>query len=139
MQLQPDDKPVRPQLLTILCVLTFFGSGLSFIANGIMFLTIDSWKVAYENGVFEVFENQLEMDALELMLNVNPLFYLAQSIGAWFMWNLNKQGFHVYAIAQILLLIIYKVFLVSAPFPVLPLVVTITFIFLYYRNLQFMR
>jgi hypothetical protein len=111
-----------------------------------MYLTIDEWKMAYDEGVFEVFESQLQMDAVELILTVNPMFYLLQAvlflfslIGAYLMWNLKKSGFHLYAIAQILLLIIYKVFMTSAPFPLIPMLITITFILLYYRNLQFMK
>ena len=146
MQQQSEEGLKRPQLLAVLLILTFIGSGFSMLANGIMYFTIEEWKAAYEQGVFDVLEDQLQMDALEMMLTVNPLFYLLQAvlfmfsfIGAYMMWNFNKQGFHLYSIAQILLLIIYKLFLTAAPFPLLPLLITISFVLLYYRNLQFMK
>lgn len=146
MQEPPKEDIRRPQALTVLCILSFVWGVISLLANGFMFLTIEEWRLAYDEGMFEMFKDQLELESIQLMLNANPLFYLFQAIlfmfsviGVYMMWSLKKQGFHLYAIAQILMLIIYKVFLPSAPFPLLPLAITITFILLYYRNLQFMK
>ncbi len=136
----------RPDLLIVLCVLTFIGSGFSAIVNGLAFLTIDSWAGILEEGAFEMFEGQLEMEAIELLLNVNPTFYLLQAVfyamavyGAYMMWNLKKAGFHIYTVAQILLLIISKVYMPSLPFPLIPLLLSSTFVLLYARNLRFMH
>ncbi len=136
----------RPDLLIVLCVLTFIGSGFSAIVNGLAFLTIDSWAGILEEGAFEMFEGQLEMEAIELLLNVNPTFYLLQAVfyamavyGAFMMWNLKKAGFHIYTVAQILLLIISKVYMPSLPFPLIPLLLSLTFVLLYARNLRFMH
>ena len=46
------NKRKRPDLLLVLCVLTFFGSGFSAIVNGLAFLTIDTWAAAFEEGAF---------------------------------------------------------------------------------------
>lgn len=136
----------RPDLLTVLCILTFIGSGFSNIVNSLAFLTIDSWAGALEEGAFEVFEGQLEMEVIELLINVNPTFYLLQAVffamavyGAFMMWNLKKAGFHIYTVAQILLLIIGKVYIPSLPFPLIPLLLSSTFVLLYARNLRFMH
>lgn len=146
MQEVSEQQPIRPELLTVLCILTFIGSGMSFLANGFMYLTIDQWQLAYQEGMFDMFEGQLEMDALEMLLNVNPLFYLIQAVlycfsvfGAFRMWQLKKIGFHIYTTAQILLLIISKVFLLSQPFPLIPLLLASTFVLLYARNLAVMK
>jgi hypothetical protein len=45
----------------------------------------------------------------------------------------------MYAIAQILILIVQQVYLPSLPFPLIPFLLTLTFILLYYRNLSLMR
>lgn len=111
-----------------------------------MYFTIEDWKLAYENGLFDNLDSLLQDDALQVLFNVNPRFYLAQSvlyllslIGAILMWNLRKMGFHIYTVAQILLLISYNLFLSSQPFPLIPLFISITFILLYARNLSLMR
>jgi hypothetical protein len=141
-----EGKPKRPALLVVLCILTFFGSGASALANTVMYITIDDWKLAYENGLFDNLKSLLQEDALEVLMNISPNFYLIQAVlyfislgGALLMWNLQKPGFHLYAIAQILLLISYNMYVPDASFPVFPLLLTITFILLYYRNLSVMR
>jgi len=129
-----------------LCILTFIGSGSSALANNIMFFTIEDWRLAYENGLFENLGKLFEDEALQILMNVNPGFYLLQSvfylislIGAILMWNLRKTGFHLYTVAQILLLISYNLFLSSQPFPFIPLLLSVTFILLYAKNLSFMQ
>jgi hypothetical protein len=129
-----------------LCILTFIGSGSSALANNIMFFTIEDWKLAYENGLFDNLGKLFEDEALQILMNVNPGFYLLQSviyllslIGAILMWNLRKTGFHVYTVAQILLLISYNLFLSSQPFPFIPLLLSVTFILLYAKNLSLMH
>ena len=146
MQEQFEENAVRPQVLTLICILTFIGSGFLFFANGVVYLSIDSLRIAFDEGLFNAFELQLEEDDLQKFLSVDSSFFLFQSLlysasllGAYMMWKLRKQGFHLYAISQILVLIIYKVYLSSAPFPFFSMLLTITFILLYYRNLQFMR
>ena len=119
---------------------------MSALANGILFLTADSVRAAFESGVFEMFEGSLEMEAVEILLSVNPVFFVAQSIlygfslfGAIQMWNLKKTGFHIYTLAQISLIIVFNFFMSSLPFPLFPSLISLTFILLYLRNLQFMR
>ena len=136
----------RPDLLIVLCVLTFIGSGFSGIVNGLAFLTVDSWAGVLDEGAFEIFNGQIEMEAIEILLNVNPTFYLLQAVfytmsfyGAIMMWNLKKAGFHIYTVAQILLLIIAKVYMPSLPFPLIPLLLSSTFVLLYARNLRYMN
>ncbi len=146
MQEQFEENAIRPRALTLICILTFIGSGFLFFANGVVYLSIDSLRIAFDEGLFNAFELQLEEDDLKMFLSVDSSFFLFQSLlysasllGAYMMWKLRKQGFHIYAISQILVLIIYKVYLSSAPFPFFSMLLTITFILLYYRNLQFMR
>jgi hypothetical protein len=136
----------RPDLLTVLCVLTFIGSGISALANGLVYLTLDSLIAAYEEGAFDIFEGKLQLEAIETLLNVRSSYYLLQALffsvsfyGALMMWKLRKIGFHLYTIAQIVLLILGKVFIPSLPFPLVPLLIMVTFVILYARNLQFMR
>jgi hypothetical protein len=133
----------RPELLTILCILTFVGSGSSFIANGFLYLMFDQVK--------EIIGQQEELNFLgseinlSFLLEIKPLFFLIQAalyflsvLGAYQMFQLRKVGFHLYAVSQILLLMMPKIFIPILPFPFFELMVSTVFIFLYYKNLQFM-
>ena len=138
-----NETPKRPELLTILCILTFIGSGSSLIANGFLYLMFDQVK--------EIIGQQEELSFLgseinlSFLLDIKPVFFLIQSAlyflsvsGAYQMFQLRKAGFHLYAISQILLLITPKVFVPGIPFPFFELMVSTVFILLYYKNLNFM-
>lgn len=144
-ELQEKDDNHRPELLKILCILTFIGSGLSLIANLIMFMTIGIVRKYYENGMFDFLSEDMELSALELLLSAKPMFFIFQVIflalsiyGAYLMWNLKKAGFHFYAIAQIILLILPQIFLPGLPFPTFELIISLIFVTLYAKNLQYM-
>ncbi len=143
---QQNAQPQRPLLLTVLCILTFTGSGLSAFANLLLFFYYDPIKNIFESGQLNIIEGTGEMESIKILMNITPDFFLFQGIlymislfGAIMMWRLNKMGFHFYAIAQILLLIIFEFYVSGTPFPLIPLLVTIIFVLLYYRNLRFMK
>ncbi|NOX84674.1 MAG: hypothetical protein GXO86_01720 [Chlorobi bacterium] len=136
----------RPAMLTVLCILTFIGSGLSAFANLLLFFYYEPIKKIFESGQVDFKEGSLEMESFKLLMGITPDFFLFQGIlylislfGAIMMWNLNKTGFHLYAVAQILLLIIFEFYITGAPFPLIPLLFSIIFILLYFRNLRFMK
>lgn len=140
----PKAKFPRPRLLTLLCIFTFIGSGLSMLSNIALFSTIDQIREMFaENPIYTILGVEMNMS---IFLNVNPLFFLVQALlysvsvsGALQMWNLRKSGFHVYTVAQIMLLIVPKIFIHDMPFPAMDLLMTGTFIYFYYLNLKFMR
>ncbi|MEE4259372.1 MAG: hypothetical protein V2I62_06410 [Bacteroidales bacterium] len=133
----------RPELLTILCILTFIGSGSSFIANGFLYLTFDQVKeIIGQQEALNFLGSEID---LSFLLAIKPIFFLIQALlyvlsvfGAFQMFQLHKIGFHLYTVAQILLLIFPKIFIPMLPFPFFELMVSTVFIFLYYKNLQFM-
>jgi hypothetical protein len=143
---QNEEKIQRPKTLQILCILTFIGSGLSMLSYLIFAFALDVFKEVVQNNNFSFIKSAEDQALIELIFNlpriyfvIHFIFYAASLIGAYLMWNLRKIGFHIYTIAQISLLIIYKIFVPSAPFPVFPLMVTVFFILLYFGNLKFMR
>ncbi len=146
MQELGENKNKRPVLLTVLCILTFIGSGVSFLANSFLFFTRDAWIIAMEEGAFDVLKDTLEIEAIELLLEVDPTYFLIQALlfafsvtGAVLMWKLKKAGFHIYTVAQLLLLIIGKIYIPALPFPMIPLLIVLTFVTLYARNLRYMN
>jgi hypothetical protein len=134
----------RSDLLTVLCILTFIGSGMSMMANGILFLTIEPVKQLLEQqSTYSFLGSEINMDFL---LDISPVFFLLQSltllvsiIGATQMWHLKKAGFHLYTVAQILLLILPKLFVTGLPFPVLELLISASFVYLYAKGLSLIK
>ncbi len=138
-----DETKNRPELLTILCILTFIGSGTSLLANGVLYLMFDQLKELIEQqSVFSLMGSDVD---LSFLLDIKSGFFLAQLLiyalslyGAVQMFQLRKIGFHLYAIAQIALLIIPKIFVPNLPFPFFELMVSAVFVYLYYKNLHLM-
>ena len=111
-----------------------------------MFLTIDLVKGYYENGDFEFLGENLNLEAIELLIGVSRSYFIFQAsvfavsiYGAYLMWNLKKVGFHIYTVAQITLIIISQVFLPNLPFPLFEIMISLVFITFYARTLKFMN
>lgn len=118
--------PKRPNGLTVACVLSFISAGWFALGNLITFLSYNFMKsmVTDENylELMEKFGQDAEMleTTMEAQFAVSRVSYLLQAllyigsfIGVLFMWRLQKKDFHIYAISQILLLIVTAVFVTS--------------------------
>ena len=100
-------KDKRPNLLIILCILTFIGSGLNAFSNLMVFIFFDaSMKFAAE------MVKAFKLPGMELFLNAKPVYFAVSALinalslaGAIRMWQLRKQGFHFYTVAQILVIL----------------------------------
>ena len=99
----------RPTFLTVLCILTFIGSGYLFL----LFLFF-SFSTDLIPQMIEILQNmnypQEAVSLLEQMAGVAGWKFLILSfsyalavVGAAFMLKLNKVGFHLYIVSQILL------------------------------------
>ena len=135
-----DNKPKRPIALTVLCILTFVGSGMNLFSSLMIAGFYDLFvQIAQE------FATKFELPGIELLMAATPLFFLVSGLvyicsltGAVFMFLLKKIGFHIYTIAQILLMIAPMYFL-HLPGPGIPeLLFSGLFILLYSMNLKFM-
>lgn len=142
----PEENITRPKSLQLLCILTFIGSGLSAFSYLIFSVALDTVKdvVQINDLTFLNSADDKRMIAMILSLPryyfvLHFVLYIASVFGAVLMWNMRKTGFHLYAIAQIILLIIYRIFLPNAQFPVFPLIVTIFFILLYASHVRYMK
>lgn len=136
----------RPEVLKILCILTFIGSGLSILSNIVMFLSIDIIRELYTNGSFEFMMKSLDGETFEILIMTNRSYFgfqilgLAGAIfGAYKMWNLKKIGFHIYTISQIILIILTQIFLPDLPFPFFEVMISLVFITIYARSLKVMN
>lgn len=119
-------KPARPFLMEAFCVLSFINAGFSVLGNLITFLSYDIMKSLMTDEdyleLMEKFGQDMEqfeatMEAQFAVSRVNyllqALMYIGSFIGVLYMWRLQKKGFHIYAISQLLLLIVTAVFVTS--------------------------
>lgn len=123
----------RPVGMTILLVLSFMNACIQIFSNMGMYVTTPVMSQMMESGDLEEAMSpildlmQIEGDALddfweiiENRLAVNPIYYLLMGllyigslVGVLKMFKLQRVGFHVYSISQMLLLIVGVVFIYS--------------------------
>lgn len=132
-------KAIRPQQLTILCIITFISSGL----YALFFLLISN---DYQEMIDALRKEYVDSPEFSFFLNAPKEFFLLSFflfafsvMGAVLMWKLRKVGFHIYTSAQIGILILLIIFFYNDYIPVFEILLTILFVYLYARNLKFMR
>jgi hypothetical protein len=129
----------RPDLLTVLCILTFIGSGLAAFSNFFIYLSYDEVQYILEDYGFDFPEFQLILSGGKKFFLAGFILYMISLMGAIRMWKLNKLGFHLYAAAQIFILIQPVVMLRDYPFNFIGMFITAAFIYGYYSQLKFMQ
>ncbi len=131
----------RPAQLTLLCILSFVAGGFSILGNLYFYAFQDQIVTLVESGFFQQFlDGSVTLDFLR---DVSPNFFLLQLLanatsvfGVLLMWKLNSTGFHIYAISQIILILIPEVYLPGIPFPIMDILLSLVFILLYFKNLK---
>ena len=139
--------------MTVFLVLSFINACWNIMRSIIMYITTPMMSKMVENGDFEdamepfiaTFGEEMRqsmMESMTLLTNINPRYYLfslvlfiASLIGVLRMFKWNKTGLHVYAIAQILMLINASVYVYPLQHPspfTYDLLLTVMFILMYY-------
>lgn len=134
----------RPQILTVFLIFSLLYGSLSSFSNLVVYGAIDFIRQTFE-GKDTVTMMGMDLD-LSMFLNIDKNFFLLQGIlyaisftGAILMWNFRKIGFHLYTLAQIILLIVASVFLKGMPFPWFDILMTAMFVYVYAKNLKLMQ
>lgn len=107
-----NERPHRSPLLLVLAILTFIGSGFSFLtyfslafSTNYMPAIIESYKsMGMPEEMMNTFEQLMNVSSWQYLLL--SLGYALSIIGAALMLKLNKVGFHLYVISQIILFIL---------------------------------
>ena len=139
-------KPQRPTFLSVLCVLTFIGSGCSALSMALVGALRPMLLGMFESGAFDSYSSIPGFETqMETLLAVPGfyyllmfLFYAASVAGAALMWKLNRIGFHIYAIAQCVVFIA-GMWLGHAGFSWTGLVWVILWVGAYAMNLKYMK
>lgn len=139
MEEQVTETKKRPQLLSILCVLTFISTGLG-IFTSILTPMISDYLVEFITSM-PGYEQNLTEEGL-IILKAGWGYYLVSLVlislslfGAIKMWKLKRIGFHFYTIANLLLFCLPSIFL-SMDFNLIGLVLPGLFIGLYALHLK---
>lgn len=161
------DTPKRPVFLTVLCILTFIGSGWGLISGGIQYFSaekqVENFVAQKEKATKEIARSsgddkdarmgQKMVESMQGVLTVenirktgvvavfSALFCLA---GALLMWNLNKTGFYLY-IVGVAIMVVGPIMIygtnnfISMISGVFYGVVGIAFIIMYGLNVKYMK
>ena len=120
----------RPTFLSVLCVLTFIGSGLGVLFGLLLTLGLGTMLAAIP-GMEAALGGGTAYFAIGTVLAAASLY------GAIQMWKLQKMGFFIYAGASALGVIAPLLF--GLPFSTMGLIFPILFIILYYLNVKHMN
>lgn len=110
----PQPAPKRTKTLTVLCILSFIGSGFSIFGALIYALFFDDILNLYSSNDSDLY--RMMYDSLVILspryFFAEFVFTLASLAGVLLMWKLRKTGFHVYTLANIIILslpILFKI------------------------------
>ena len=127
--------------LRIVLVLTFIGSGCSFIsymAVGLFHARFVQVVDVLAQSMGEEYAIALEtLTAMPRLLFVSMgLFYGISLLGAIWMWRLRRSGFHFYTLSQLVLLALPAIFMGRDFFPLGEAMMTLLFVGFYYFTLR---
>ena len=118
--------PKRPDGLTVACVLSFISAGWQILSNLIAYLTYDvmrelgsseEYLEMMEKFVPDIDEFEAQMQAQFAVSRISylltALLFIGSFVGVLYMWRMQKKGFHIYSISQILVLIVTATFVTS--------------------------
>jgi hypothetical protein len=129
----------RPALLTVLCILSFIGSGLSVLVWLLLTVGVGSFLGFLENvpGFSEAMTGSGAGLGIGLML-LNLVLNAGTLAGAIMMWQLKKLGFWIYSGAFVLQFLVPIIFM-SGKFGIFGFIIMALFITLYALNLKHMK
>jgi hypothetical protein len=106
--------PKRPQFLTVICILSFVWCAVSFLLGiwGVIRNTPENMTESIEQvrQFNPEMADQMEQNMIESQENVymqvspylNFVYILLSFLGVLMMWKLNKKGFYIYLVGELL-------------------------------------
>lgn len=128
-------KTTRPDLLTALCILTFIGSGTSFIG---FFLASVFFEKTSE--LIIKYSNTHTVEAISPLYFTLFMALSAISLtGAIRMWKLHRDGFFLFTVSQLIILFLPVIWLGWNSFSVTGAIFTAVFVVGYGMNWKWLR
>ena len=128
----------RPVLLTILCILTFIGSGSGSVSFLMIFGSYNEVLPLMQDYASTFPAIKQIMEAPKNFFLAGFLFYIFSLTGASLMWKLKKAGFHFYTGAQVMIVLLPVFFIRDFPLPIFDGLIAASFIALYFSNYKFL-
>ena len=125
----------RPAFLSGVCLLSFIGSGVAFIAYFLASLFFEQTSALIVK--YSSWSNTNIISPLFFTLLM--AFYAFSLVGAIRMWKLHKSGFYVYSSSQIIILFLPVVWMNWQAFSATNAIFTFIFIFAYFLNLKHLK
>lgn len=131
----------RKRTLHIILILSMIGSGMSFISNLMMGSMLPMLKAMFESGAI-AYPSEMSLMMEDMFDTPRPyylscaLLYAMSLVGVILMWNLRKSGFHLYTMAQLLVLLVTLLFLGRERVPLGDIMLTLLFIVYYFISLR---
>ncbi|MCK4661604.1 MAG: hypothetical protein KAT68_01960 [Bacteroidales bacterium] len=116
----------RPGFLSVLCILSYIGSGLGFL-----FTLLGVIGLGALLGFLSEYLPAGATDVGIMKPIINLILFIGSLYGVFLMWKVQKLGFYIYAGAQVLLLVF--------GFGIMALIFTALFILLYGLNFKHMK
>ncbi len=138
---KPENIQAPLNLLKLLCIISFLGSGMAFIS----FALIGLFYRFFTSNINLIEDNQTAELAKILLENPREFFlmhsglYFISFLGVVLMWKLKKIGFHFYTLSQILILIVPYLFNSNTPTTAFSIFITLIFIVSYSIFLKQMK
>lgn len=149
----------RPTFLTVLCILTFVGVGISIVSSIIGALAVSAASAMLDTATSMANSTGTEMDnvtnaavtAADSLAKNGMMYYillivcaLICFVGAFMMWKLKKTGFYVYVVGELVPVILPFIFfggfgILGGFALVLGLIFPIAFIIMYGLNLKHLK
>ncbi|MDL2282888.1 hypothetical protein LJB94_00040 [Odoribacter sp. OttesenSCG-928-G04] len=136
-------KPKRPVLLTVLCILTFIGAGITLLSSVVLSVISEEFIATMVEASPSLFsEESVEMMMASIveakrLLPYTLSFTLVNLTGAILMFMLKRIGFYLYTGVQLLNLILLVCF--NGDFNISVALFTILFIILYAVNYKALK
>lgn len=139
--LEEQRKKSLTRSLHIVLIFTFIGSGIMCLSSLISGISLPMMKQVFENNTLALPEEMTV--AMDTFLALPQAYFLLNSIlyglalaGAIMMWNLRKNGFHFYTVAQLLIIAVSIMFRGRAGVSIGDIMLTVLFITFYYITLR---
>lgn len=131
----------RSSGLSLTCILTFIGSGMSAFSSLIIFLAFNEFNQVISSDFLPQAQQlfSLALSAGRWFFLITCILYIISFTGALLMWNFRKIGFHLYSISQLLLLLVPLIMIEDYSLPLLNTMFTIVFIVIYGINLRLLK
>lgn len=128
----------RPEWLTYLCIVSFIGSGLAAVSNLFIFFSYEELVLLKDDFNFNFPEFELIMSGGRRFFFAGFILYSISFFGVYYLFKLRKIGFHLYAVAQVFILVLPVAFIPAYPFSMLSVLVTAGFLagYAYYYKIM---